>query len=79
MGQIIILVDPVSAEVFLDGLRLDQRDDLSYAAGLIEGRHRVEVAAEGYIDYDKTINVSGGRGKFLTIRLTPKVQAPTKH
>ena len=79
VGQIIILVDPVSAEVFLDGLRLNQRDDLSYAAGLIEGRHRVEVEAEGYIDYDKTINVSGGRGKFLTIRLTPKVQTPTKH
>ena len=71
VGQIIILTDPVSAEVFLDGLRLTQRDDLSYAVGLLEGRHKVKVRAEGYGAYDKTIDVLGGRGMFLTIRLKP--------
>jgi hypothetical protein len=76
VGQIIILVDPVSAEVFLDGLRLTQRDDLSYAVGLLEGRHKVKVQAEGYVAHDKTINVLGGRGKFLTIRLTPLAETP---
>ena len=76
VGQIIILVDPVSAEVFLDGLRLTQRDDLSYAVGLLEGRHKVKIQAEGYVTHDKTINVLGGRGKFLTIRLTPLAETP---
>ena len=71
VGQIIILVDPVSAEVFLDGLRLTRRDDLSYAVGLLEGQHKVKVQAKGYGAYDKTINVLGGRGMFLTIRLKP--------
>lgn len=78
VGQVIILVDPVSAEVFLDGLRLTQRDDLSYAVGLLEGRHKVKIQAEGYVAYDKTINVSGGRGKFLTIRLTPSAETPAE-
>lgn len=78
VGQIIILTDPVSAEVFLDGLRLTQRDDLSYAVGLLEGRHKVKVQAQGYVAYDKTIDVLGGRGKFLTIRLTPLAETPAK-
>jgi hypothetical protein len=47
VGQIIILTDPVSAEVFLNGLRLNQRNDLSYAVGLLGGPHRVKVEAEG--------------------------------
>ncbi len=76
VGQIIILTDPVSAEVFLDGLRLNQRDDLSYAVGLLEGPHQVKVEAEGYEAYEKTINVSGGRGRFLTIRLTATTKTP---
>lgn len=76
VGQVIILADPVSAEVFLDGLRLTQRDDLSYAVGLLEGRHKVKVQAEGYVAYDKTVDVLGGRGKFLTIRLTPLAATP---
>jgi len=78
VGQIIILTDPVSAEVFLDGLRLTQRDDLSYAVGLLEGRHKVKIQAKGYVAYDKTIDVLGGRGKFLTIRLTPLAETPAK-
>jgi hypothetical protein len=76
VGQIIILTDPVSAEVFLDGLRLTRRDDLSYAVGLLEGRHKVKVQAMGYVAYDKTIDVLGGRGMFLTIRLTPLAETP---
>jgi hypothetical protein len=78
VGQIIILTDPVSAEVFLDDLRLTQRDDLSYAVGLLEGAHKVKVQAKGYVAYDKTIDVIGGRGKFLTIRLTPLAVTPAK-
>lgn len=78
VGQIIILVDPVSAEVFLDGLRLTQRDNLSYAVGLLEGAHKVKVQAKGYLAYDKTIDVLGGRGMFLTIRLTPAAETPAQ-
>lgn len=76
VGQIIILTDPVSAEVFLDGLRLTQRDDLSYAVGLLEGQHKVKVQAGGYATYDKNLNILGGRGMFLTIRLNRSEAAP---
>jgi hypothetical protein len=78
VGQIIILVEPVSAEVFLDGLRLNRRDDLSYAVGLLEGPHQVKVQARGYAAQDRTINVLGGRGMFLTIRLTPLAETPAQ-
>ncbi len=70
-GHIILLVDPVGAEVYLDGLRLKQRDDLSYAVAVLEGRHVLKVASQGFETYEKPIEVLGGRGAFLTVRLSP--------
>lgn len=70
-GHVIVLVDPVGAEVYFDGLRLKQRDDLSYAVAVLEGRHVVKVAAQGYKTYEKPIEVLGGRGMFVTVRLLP--------
>ena len=75
-GHVIVLVDPVGAEVKLDGLKLTQRPDLSYAFGVLEGAHKILVAAEGYEQYEKNLEVLGGRGMFLTIRLTPLAATP---
>lgn len=71
-GRLMILTDPVSAEVSVDGVSLQRQSDLSYEVGLLEGRHRVEVRAEGYQAYDKEIKISGGRRVLLTVRLEPQ-------
>ncbi len=70
-GRLILMVDPVSAEVFVDGLRLTQRSDLSYEVGLLVGEHAVTVSAEGYEPYDETIDIPGGQHVVRTIRLSP--------
>jgi hypothetical protein len=70
-GHVIVLVEPISAEVYFDGLRLKQRDDLSYAVAVLEGRHVLRVAAKGYETYEKPLEVMGGRGAFVTVRLSP--------
>lgn len=75
-GHVIVLVDPVSAEVYFDGVRLKQRDDLSYAVAVLEGRHVLHVAARGYEPYEKPIEVLGGRGMFVTVRLIPAGTPP---
>jgi len=69
VGHIIIVVDPVGAEVSLDGLRLTQRSDLSYAVGVLEGSQVVRVTASGFEPHERTLEVRGGIGMFLTVRL----------
>lgn len=71
-GWLDVLADPVTAEVSVDGLRLRQRSDLSYKVTLLEGKHLVEVRAQGYEPYRKEIDIPGGQSIFLTIRL-PRV------
>lgn len=71
VGHLIIVVDPVGAEVSLDGLRLTQRPDLSYAVGVLEGRHEVRVTASGFEPHARTLDVRPGIGMFLTVRLVP--------
>ena len=68
-GRLILLVDPVSAEVYVDGHRLNQRDDLSYQVGLLVGRHAVEVRAQGYRPYNQDVNLQPGRRMVITVRL----------
>lgn len=70
-GRLILLVDPVSAAVSVDGLRLTQRSDLSYEVGLLVGKHKVLVQAEGYESYEEAVNIPGGQHILRTIRLSP--------
>lgn len=70
-GRLIVLVDPVSAEVSVDGLRLTQRSDLSYEVGLLVGKHKVTVQAEGFQSYEEAVDIPGGQHIFRTIRLSP--------
>jgi hypothetical protein len=71
-GRLMLLVDPIQAEAFVDGYPLQRHPDLSYAVGLLEGEHRVEVTAEGYESYHRTMDIKGGERISLTIRLKPK-------
>lgn len=70
-GHVILLVDPLAAEVHLDGVRLNRRDDLSYGIAVLEGRYLLRVAAPGFETHEQALEVSGGRGMFVTVRLAP--------
>lgn len=71
-GRLMVMVDPVAAEVLVDGLRLRQNNDLSYEVGLLVGTHTLTVRAEGYDPYKEAVDVPGGQHVIRTIRLNPK-------
>jgi hypothetical protein len=68
-GRVLILVNPVDAEVYVDGVRLQQRSDLSYEVGLLAGPHRVDVKKDGYRPYSRKVDVAPGGGLYLPIGL----------
>lgn len=70
VGHIVLLVNPVGAEVSLDGVRLTQRSDLSYAVGVLEGRRVLRVAAPGFESHERVLDVQRGIGLFVTVRLS---------
>lgn len=77
VGHIVLVVNPVGAQVTLDGVRLTQRTDLSYAVGVLEGRHLIRVSAPGFEAHDRALDVQRGVGLFITVRLAP-VEAEEK-
>jgi len=68
-GHIHLIVDPVDARVYIDGYKVMQRPDRSYTLNLLEGRHRLQVVREGCTPYDHPLDVPGGGGLVLEIRL----------
>jgi hypothetical protein len=68
-GRLLILVNPVDAEVYVDGVRLQQRADLSYEIGLLAGPHQLDVRKEGYKALSKRLDVAPGGGMYLPIAL----------
>ncbi|MFO0774272.1 MAG: PEGA domain-containing protein [Nitrospiraceae bacterium] len=68
-GVLQLVVDPVDANVYIDGHKLSQQSDLSYIANLVEGRHQLLVAKEGFKPYDQPLNIPGGGGFAMTVRL----------
>lgn len=71
-GRIMFLVDPVQAEAFVNGYRLSRHADLSYEISLLRGEHHLEVRAEGYEPYQRTIEIRGGEQISLIIYLEPE-------
>lgn len=71
-GQLTVLVDPVDAEVRVDGKKLKQMDDLSFQVGLLVGTHKVEASKDGYRPFTTDIEIRAGGGIFLPIQLTKK-------
>jgi hypothetical protein len=68
-GRLLILVNPVDAEVYVDGVRLQQRDDLSYEVGLLAGPHQLDVRKDGYKAFSKRLDILPGGGMYVPIAL----------
>jgi hypothetical protein len=71
-GRVVLLVDPLDAEVFVNGLPLGRNNDLSFEAGLLQGNYEVEVKADGYQTQRRKVEIRGGEIIRLTIRLDKK-------
>jgi hypothetical protein len=74
-GRVTLQVEPLDAEVLVDGHPLRRRDDAPYEVGLLEGVHQVEVRAPGHQEHRQEVVVRGGTATNLTVRLQPS-QAP---
>jgi hypothetical protein len=68
-GWIVIEVDPPEAAVFIDGHKLEPREDNTYEEGVLAGRHKVEAKKGGYRDYVRFVDVPPGVKESLTIQL----------
>lgn len=68
-GRVLILVNPVDAEVYVDGVRLQQQADLSYEIGLLAGPHHLQVRKEGFQPYSQRLEIVPGSGLYLPIAL----------
>jgi hypothetical protein len=71
-GHLTVLVDPLDAEVRVDGKKIKQIEDLSYQVGLLAGTYKVEARKEGYKPFSKDVEIRAGGGVFLPIQLTKK-------
>jgi PEGA domain len=68
-GWIFIEVDPPEAAVYIDGHKLEPREDNTYEEGVLAGRHKVEAKKGGYRDFMRFIDVHPGAKENLTINL----------
>ncbi|MBI5582559.1 MAG: PEGA domain-containing protein [Deltaproteobacteria bacterium] len=68
-GWIVIEVEPPEAAVFIDGHKLEPREDNTYEEGVLAGRHKVEAKKGGYRDYVRFVDVPPGVKESLTIQL----------
>jgi hypothetical protein len=68
-GWIFIEVEPPEAAVFIDGHKLEPREDNTYEEGVLAGRHKVEAKKGGYRDYMRFVDVYTGAKESLTINL----------
>lgn len=68
-GRLVIIVDPVEAEVYVDGVRLPQRANRWYEVGLLAGPHRVDIRQEGFKSLSEAVDIPPGGGLVLSIQL----------
>lgn len=68
-GRVVLYVDPVHAKAFVNGYPLQRHADLTYEIGLLQGEHHVQVKADDYLPYERSIEIQGGELIRLTIRL----------
>lgn len=68
-GWIFIEVEPQEAAVFIDGHKMEPREDNTYEEGVLAGRHKVEAKKQGYRDYLRFIDIHPGTKENLTITL----------
>lgn len=70
-GRLSVLVEPLHAEAFIDGVPLKRNEDLSYEAKLLPGTYLIEARANGYQSRERTVSIRGGEFVRLAIRLDP--------
>ncbi len=70
-GTITVLVSPADATVFIDGVRVGNGLQTVTVA---PGQHSVRVTANGYTDFNQTVNVSAGANVTIRATLQPIVQ-----
>lgn len=68
-GELLIMVNPSQAEVYVDGYLLKPDENLSYRIGLLIGKHQVEVRAEGYKPYFQETGITTGQRTSLSVKL----------
>jgi len=70
-GTLSIRVMPSDASIVIDGEVWDRPSGADrFSIDLVEGQHRLEVRRQGYVAYQRTIDVPRGRTVTLNIGLT---------
>jgi hypothetical protein len=71
-GWLRIQVEPVDAEVVIDGLTIpiDMGSGISDSMGLLIGFHQVEVRKPGLQPYRSEVEIKQARETFLQLRLS---------
>lgn len=68
-GRLVILTTPIDAEVYVDGVRLQQQPNLSYDVGLLAGGHQVDIRKEGFKPFSYKADIPPGGGLLLPVEL----------
>src|SRR3989338_1337037 len=68
-GRILIQVEPLDAEVYVDGRKLQQLPDLSFQAGLFAGVHHIDIIKQGYEKFSEDVTVYPGGGLVIPVKL----------
>lgn len=68
-GRLLILSNPIDAEVYVDGVRLQQQPNLSYDVGLLAGPHQVDIRKDGFKPFSYKADIPPGGGMVLPVEL----------
>jgi hypothetical protein len=69
-GQLVIRVQPASAEVLIDGERWEMPPDQErLAVAVPDGEHKIEIRKDGYVTFTTTVTVRRGENTPLNVSL----------
>ncbi|HLE59953.1 MAG TPA: PEGA domain-containing protein [Thermoanaerobaculaceae bacterium] len=68
-GRLVVLTNPIDADVYVDGVRLQQQPNLSYDVGLLAGPHQVDIRREGFKPFSYKADIPPGGGIVLPVEL----------
>jgi uncharacterized membrane protein len=70
-GALAIRVQPVDAELLIDGQRWERSSDREpLVVQLAAGEHMVEVRREGYRSYTRQVEIKGGETSPINVSLS---------
>lgn len=68
-GRLLIFTNPIDAEVYVDGVRLQRLPNLSYEVSLLSGPHQVDIRKEGFKLFSYKVEIPPGGGIVLPVEL----------